>query len=237
VNVTLSSRDVRLLHAALGDLIDAAPASLADTGDAVIGGRLPRLIGCDLTVVTSLDDAVGSDPAAAASRRSDAFAALRPFHPILRHRARTGALDALTFDDVIDRRVLVRGEVFNELFRPYGWNETLNVRVLDHTRCDISFGRVGRPFGSREQVIADLARSCLHALWTRPGRHRQTGRLTRRQGEILALVADGFTNGEIAERLHLAPGTVKRHLDNIYAVLGVHTRTAAARFADAPRQE
>ena len=37
---------------------------------------------------------------------------------------------------------------------------------------------------------------------------------------------------EIAERLYLAPGTVKRHLDNIYRILEVHTRTAAAQFAE-----
>lgn len=45
---------------------------------------------------------------------------------------------------------------------------------------------------------------------------------------MLELVADGRTNGEIAERLSISVGTVRKHLDNIYAKLGVHTRTAAA---------
>jgi DNA-binding CsgD family transcriptional regulator len=52
-------------------------------------------------------------------------------------------------------------------------------------------------------------------------------RLTAREREILDLVADGGTNAEIAERLWVSPGTVRKHLDNIYAKLGVHTRTAA----------
>lgn len=55
-------------------------------------------------------------------------------------------------------------------------------------------------------------------------------RLTPREREILELVADGLTNGEIAERLWLSPGTVRRHLENVYEKLGVHTRTAAAAF-------
>jgi DNA-binding NarL/FixJ family response regulator len=54
--------------------------------------------------------------------------------------------------------------------------------------------------------------------------------LTRREWEILDLVAEGKTNAQIAERLWLSPGTVHKHLDNVYAKLGVHTRTAAAAF-------
>jgi DNA-binding CsgD family transcriptional regulator len=55
-------------------------------------------------------------------------------------------------------------------------------------------------------------------------------RLTAREQEILDLVAEGRTNAEIAERLWVSRGTVRKHLDNIYAKLGVHTRTAAAAF-------
>jgi DNA-binding CsgD family transcriptional regulator len=54
--------------------------------------------------------------------------------------------------------------------------------------------------------------------------------LTPREREILDLVAEGRTNAEIAERLWVSRGTVRKHLDNIYAKLGVHTRTAAAAF-------
>jgi RNA polymerase sigma factor (sigma-70 family) len=55
-------------------------------------------------------------------------------------------------------------------------------------------------------------------------------RLTAREREILELVAEGKSNGEIAERLWISRGTVRKHLDHIYAKLGVHTRTAAAAF-------
>jgi DNA-binding CsgD family transcriptional regulator len=52
--------------------------------------------------------------------------------------------------------------------------------------------------------------------------------LTPRERQILGWVARGKTNPEIAEILWIAPTTVRRHLENIYAKLGVHTRTAAA---------
>jgi DNA-binding CsgD family transcriptional regulator/PAS domain-containing protein len=52
--------------------------------------------------------------------------------------------------------------------------------------------------------------------------------LTPRECQILAWVARGKTNPEIAEILWIAPTTVRRHLENIYAKLGVRTRTAAA---------
>jgi DNA-binding CsgD family transcriptional regulator len=55
--------------------------------------------------------------------------------------------------------------------------------------------------------------------------------LTTREQEVLSWVARGKTNAEIAELLWLAPSTVRKHLENVYAKLGVSTRTAAvARF-------
>jgi DNA-binding CsgD family transcriptional regulator len=58
--------------------------------------------------------------------------------------------------------------------------------------------------------------------------------LTAREREVLAWVASGKTNPEIARLLWLAPRTVSKHLENVYAKLGVKTRTAAAaRFLSA----
>ena len=61
-------------------------------------------------------------------------------------------------------------------------------------------------------------------------RHEEV-HLTAREREVLAWVARGKTNAEIARLLWLAPSTVRKHLENVYAKLGVNTRTAAvARF-------
>jgi DNA-binding NarL/FixJ family response regulator len=52
--------------------------------------------------------------------------------------------------------------------------------------------------------------------------------LTAREHQILSLVAHGKTNTEIANELRISPTTVRSHLENIYAKLDVHNRTAAA---------
>jgi DNA-binding NarL/FixJ family response regulator len=52
--------------------------------------------------------------------------------------------------------------------------------------------------------------------------------LTDREREVLALLAGGMTNKEIAERLVVTTNTIKRHLKAIFEKLGVHTRSAAA---------
>ncbi|HET9496289.1 MAG TPA: LuxR C-terminal-related transcriptional regulator [Chloroflexia bacterium] len=52
--------------------------------------------------------------------------------------------------------------------------------------------------------------------------------LTRREEEVLSLLADGRSNTEIADTLNITRNTVKSHLTHIYGTLGVHTRTEAA---------
>jgi DNA-binding NarL/FixJ family response regulator len=56
-------------------------------------------------------------------------------------------------------------------------------------------------------------------------------RLTNREQEILGLVAEGRSNGEVARILWVTEQTVKFHLSNIYRKLGVANRTEAGRWA------
>lgn len=51
--------------------------------------------------------------------------------------------------------------------------------------------------------------------------------LSVREIEVLQLIADGFSNQEIANQLHISLSTVKGHTSNIYGKLGVHKRTRA----------
>ena len=55
--------------------------------------------------------------------------------------------------------------------------------------------------------------------------------LSKRESEVLAWVAQGKTNGEIAAILSLNIGTVKKHVEHIFEKLGVETRIAAAILA------
>jgi DNA-binding NarL/FixJ family response regulator len=52
--------------------------------------------------------------------------------------------------------------------------------------------------------------------------------LTERETSVLRLVAEGLANKEIARRLSISEKTVKAHLNNVFAKLGVHSRTEAA---------
>ena len=55
--------------------------------------------------------------------------------------------------------------------------------------------------------------------------------LSPREREILALLSDGLSNGEIAERLHISDKTVRNHVSNVLDKLGVWTRAQAIVFA------
>lgn len=60
--------------------------------------------------------------------------------------------------------------------------------------------------------------------------HNGRGLLTQRQIEVLAWVARGKTNAEIAKILSLKTGTIGKYLERIFPKLGVENRTAAASF-------
>ncbi|WP_428847023.1 helix-turn-helix domain-containing protein [Rhizohabitans arisaemae] len=51
--------------------------------------------------------------------------------------------------------------------------------------------------------------------------------LSRREAEVMDLIAAGFSNGEIARRLFLSEKTVKNHVNRIYGKLGVASRPSA----------
>lgn len=57
------------------------------------------------------------------------------------------------------------------------------------------------------------------------------GRLTKREREVLVLVATGKSNRQIAADLAISEHTVARHLSNIFNKIGVSSRTAAGAFA------
>jgi DNA-binding NarL/FixJ family response regulator len=57
------------------------------------------------------------------------------------------------------------------------------------------------------------------------------GPLTRREGEIAALIARGLTNRQIAAALHISERTAENHVQHILTKLGLHTRTQIATWA------
>ena len=66
---------------------------------------------------------------------------------------------------------------------------------------------------------------------SRPSEQAPDSMLTQRETEILALLAEGLSNKEIAKKLHIAPETVKTHLQNIYRELDAKGRMATLKAA------
>ena len=75
-------------------------------------------------------------------------------------------------------------------------------------------------------VVISMPRALLEHLGDEPA-----GGLSERETEVVVLAARGLSNARIAQELHLAEATVKRHLANIYQKVGVHSRNDAVRMA------
>jgi ATP/maltotriose-dependent transcriptional regulator MalT len=82
-----------------------------------------------------------------------------------------------------------------------------------------------------ERYLAELAPDWSPGISTSLVRASAFARLrepvSEREREVLHLVAAGLSNQQIARRLVVTPGTVKKHLEHIYTKLDVHSRTAA----------
>ncbi|EIV93560.1 response regulator transcription factor [Frankia sp. QA3] len=76
------------------------------------------------------------------------------------------------------------------------------------------------------RIILSISRESLSTMPTRP-----SGRLSAREQEIIVLVSQAMSNAQIARRLAITEGTVKRHLRNIYRKLGAVSRIDAVNKA------
>jgi two-component system, NarL family, response regulator DevR len=76
-----------------------------------------------------------------------------------------------------------------------------------------------------------VTRRVLERLRTGPEEDERLASLTEQERRILELIAEGLTNRQIADRVHLAEKTVKNYVSNLLAKLGMERRTQAAVYA------
>jgi DNA-binding CsgD family transcriptional regulator len=160
---------------------------------------------------------------------------LRFQNPLLPSPATTGRAWRMT--DRMTLRAYRRTDLYNLLGRPHGIEYSMDYwfRAPDGIARGLSLDASLRNFSDRERDLLDvLGRHLATVLGRRdPRLPREAGDfgLTRREAEILAWVARGLTNDEIAAVLSVSSHTVRKHLENAFLRMGVHSRAAAITLA------
>ncbi len=101
---------------------------------------------------------------------------------------------------------------------------------MSRARVDESAGRVSSTGASASAGAAATGGSEVPGTSNGNGHRSGQAALSAREAEVMSLIADGRTNGEIAAHLFLAEKTVKNHVRRIYSKLGVTSRPAAIAF-------
>jgi len=104
-------------------------------------------------------------------------------------------------------------------------------RPVDVASRDSAFAAGATRVTSRDNALEILR--AVQALWDQDVTTAERPRLTRREVEILRLVAEGRTNREVAQLAWVTEQTVKFHLASIYRKLGIHSRAEAMVWAAA----
>jgi DNA-binding CsgD family transcriptional regulator len=160
---------------------------------------------------------------------------LRFQNPLLPTPATVGRAWRMT--DRMTLRAYRRTDLYNLLGRPHRIEYSMDywMRAPDGIVRGLSIDASTRDFSERDRDLLDvLGRHLATVLGKRDPRLPRPAAelgLTRREAEILALVARGRTNEEIAAVLSVSAHTVRKHLENAFLRLGVHSRAAAIAVA------
>jgi len=139
----------------------------------------------------------------------------------------------LRWSDLLSRREWHALDLYWEVCRPLEGEYELELWLAtpDGIAGGFGFDSFKRDFSERDKLVLDTLQPHLVQLWRNAAARKRESRslaaLTPREREILLWVARGKSNREIAAVLYLAPGTIRKHLDNVYDKLGVSNRAGA----------
>jgi DNA-binding CsgD family transcriptional regulator len=142
--------------------------------------------------------------------------------------------DVMTTADFYSQRQWHATGMYREYLAPSGLDGELIIPLPAPpgiSRRLVFFRGPGTPFGDTDRAAAVLLQPHIGEALRQHARQAAARRLTARQVELLHLVAAGLDNAAIARRLVLSRATVRKHLENVYARLGVTSRAAAAAAA------
>jgi DNA-binding CsgD family transcriptional regulator len=152
---------------------------------------------------------------------------------------RTGDLrSVITISDFYSSRQWRSTGMYTDLYRPKGFEHELMVSLPygpgsgtpgpGKTLRMFLFRGPGSDFSEADRAVLTLLRPHMHHAWLDAERRRRPGSvLTTRQRQLIDLLAAGHTNRQIARRLGISEGTVRKHLEQIYRRLDVSSRAAA----------
>jgi RNA polymerase sigma factor (sigma-70 family) len=147
---------------------------------------------------------------------------------------------AQRLDDVVSPREFRRRQFYVDVHRPLGIEFMLWLYLDPGSDARLEFDRAEHNFSERDRSVLDLLRPHFRQ-FVRAARRRAPAAaasrsLTPREREVISYVAEGRTNDEVAHLLGISAQTVRKHLENAYEKLDVHTRTGAVAAVFGGRQ-
>ena len=103
--------------------------------------------------------------------------------------------------------------------------------VLKDASVEELVAAIREAVAGRRYLSAPFSNDRIESYLRRPSGADPYGTLTSREREVLHLVAEGLTSGEIAKRLFISPRTAESHRANLMRKLGLRSRTDLVRFA------
>jgi len=237
----LNRSDYQATLALLGAVAESTRdfASYAEAGVRL----LPALVASEMTTLSVCDLASGRrDVVACPAHRlgaadRDCFDRFFFAHPLVRYHG-GGGLGAHRISDSVVFATFREGALYAEYYRRIGIDHAMALPLFVGDRTLVSFvlNRRRRDFSDRDRDVLDLAAATLAGMYrtvrppppSRPVVAHLVATLTARERQVLAWLAAGKTDRDIAAILGCSHRTVQKHLQRIYEKLGVETRTAAA---------